>query len=63
MKADHLGRSIRRLSMDECRLGVQLGNCLDVYDLRYLYNMYSSITLSALWKVRFSPLFPLFSGL
>jgi len=53
-KTDHLGRSIRRLKLDDCRLGVQLGNCLDIYDLRYLYNMYSSITLDKLWKGAFA---------
>lgn len=44
-------RNVGRIQYDGFKLGAQVGNRLEVFDLRYLFDDYSQVLVDNLWKV------------
>ena len=46
-------RNVGKLQFDGFKLGAQIGNNLEIYDIRYLFSDFSQITVDNLWKGSF----------
>lgn len=44
-------RNVGTIQFDGYKLGAQIGNRLEIFDLRYLFDEFSQLLVDNLWKV------------
>jgi len=52
-ESQQMNRNVGKLQYDGYKLGAQIGNRLQIFDLRYLFTEYSQVTVDNLWKGAF----------
>lgn len=46
-----MSKNVGRIQYDGYKLGAQVGNRIQIFDLRNLFTKYSQLTVDNLWKV------------